>query len=129
MDKESANGCDWQLVNIPTLNNNTYYVYITLFNFNVQPIVFPVSYSLQITTLSNGKICPSCSFGTNLEVSPSNPMLCQCKPCPTNYVGSYCQYFLQPLVQNRKIVKNLIGSVAYYFRIEDSAETIILSFG
>jgi len=128
MDTESANGCDWQLVNIP-IPNNTYMVYITIFNFNIQPLSSPVGYALEVITLSNGKICMVCPPGASLEYSSSNPLLCQCQPCPTNYVGSNCQYFLQQLVSSQQLQKNLTGSVAYYFRISTSAATIIVSFG
>jgi hypothetical protein len=93
MDTQSANGCDWQLLNILP-PNGPYSVYVTIFNFNPEALSFLAGYTLEIVTLSAGKICFSCGTGASLQYSSSNLFVCQCKPCPNNYVGSYCQYFL-----------------------------------
>ena len=77
--------------------------------------------------LTSGKICIPCSLGSTLLNDPSKPLQCQCSPCNTNYVGSYCQYFLSPLVEKQGQSKDILNRKKAYFRIADKKVDVKLS--
>lgn len=92
MNLLSAIGGNVQNINLAIPSNGTK-IYFTIYNFDFPELTPDKYYTITLNYLTSGVMCSSCPNATALAVSNTS-LKCQCSPCPSDYVGEWCQYYL-----------------------------------
>lgn len=127
MDTRASMAGHMQVINL-AVPKNASAIYLGVFNFDNLDPTSDKSYVIAVTLIQGGKMCLSCSSGTSLAVDPTNPLACQCQPCPDEYVGSNCAIHLQTLKEDTQVDADMVGRTNLFFRIKNPPESIVLSY-
>ncbi len=67
-------------------------------------------------------MCNACPIGSTFLYDSTNPLMCQCSPCQTNYVGATCQYYLNKL--SSSTVLEISNTQSKYFLVSSTGSEI-----